>query len=85
LHALRGVAFARGGPWDQFAVAKTDVDERTPAEYARTEKGDGAYFKGSHFDLEATAADRGRYETTYFEEICRPTLAGDDGVRVVEP
>jgi hypothetical protein len=85
LHKLRGVAFARGGSWDQFAVAKTDVDEKTPEQYAQTVTFDGSYFKRSHFDLEATAANRGRYETTYFEETCRPTLAGDDGVKVVEP
>jgi hypothetical protein len=84
LHKLKGVAFARGAAWDRFAVAETDVDEKTPEEYARVEKVDGSYFRQSHFDLDATV-NRGRYATTYFEEICRPTLAGDEGLPIIEP
>jgi hypothetical protein len=85
LHKLRGLAFARGGPWSPFFAAKTDVDARPPGEYARTETFDGAYFKSAHFDLEATAANKGRYETTYFEEICRPKIEGEPAIQAPEP
>jgi hypothetical protein len=68
-------AFAQGGPWGHFTVAKTDVSERPPAEYPRMEVPDRSELRKSHFMLDATGA-RPVYETTYFEEICKPTLAG---------
>jgi hypothetical protein len=85
LHKLRGLPIARGDSWSPFSPAKTDVDEKPPVDYPRTEKIDGTYFKNSHFDLEATAANKGRYETTYFEEICRPTIVSDPEIPLPEP
>jgi hypothetical protein len=74
LHLLKGVAFARGGTWDRFAGAAVDVDEKAPVEHPKIDKIDPKYYRQSHFDLEATGPSRGLYETTYFEEICRPKI-----------
>jgi hypothetical protein len=78
LYTLRGVGFARGGAWGPHAGTTPDVDEKQPSEYARAHTVDGSYFKGTHFDLNATEPTTGIYETTYFEEICRPQLTEHD-------
>jgi hypothetical protein len=77
LHLLKGPGFGRGGTWDTFAETPGGPDEKVPMGYPKTEKIDGTYFKESHFDLEATEAHKGLWETTYFEEICRPKILED--------
>lgn len=74
LHLLKGTGFAQGGSWNQFAESPTDPDEKEKIGYYRPSKIDGTYFKQSHFDLDATNSNKGRYKTTYFEEICRPRI-----------
>jgi hypothetical protein len=75
LHRLRGLAFARGGAWSQFALARTDADEGQPDSYPARRRVDKGYATGTHFDIGERG---GTYETTYFEEICRPSIAGEE-------
>lgn len=74
LHLMKGTGFARGGAWDQYAEAPTDPDEKIKNAYYRPKKYDARWFHQSHFDLDSTDQRKGRYETTYFEEICRPKI-----------
>jgi hypothetical protein len=74
LHLIKSGGFARGGRWDTFAVAKTDVDQNVPMGYPKRQRLDPSYFKQTHFNIDATESDAATYETTYFEEICRPKI-----------
>lgn len=76
LHLLKGVGFARGGAWDQFATDPLgDADEKDPIGQPETFKVDSKYFTQTHFALDATKNSKCRYKTTYFEEICKPKIA----------
>jgi hypothetical protein len=75
-HTIRGPAMGRGGDWDRFA----------PGEHVRTNivkpvtqlpPVDGAWHRNTHWELEATAKNKGRYNTTYWKTICEPTLERD--------
>ena len=74
LHHLHGVAFARGGIWDPNSGFDT-TDEKTPRGQPEISRIDTSDFRKSHIELEATAKNKNRYKTTYFEDICRPKLA----------
>lgn len=73
LHLLRGVGFARGGAWDP-SQGEDLVDEKPYGEGGIADVPDKKYLQQTHFSLDATAAGRTDYSTTYYDEICRRTL-----------
>ena len=73
LYKMRGVGFARGGAWDPLA-GKDPIDEKRYKPVEPTKRVDGRWYRMSHFDLDATNANKPRYTTTYYKTICEPTL-----------
>ena len=73
LHKKKSCSFARGGIYDRFAT-KDDVSEKKYKRVEQPDRIDGAYYRQTHFDLDATAKNKPRYKTTYFETICRPKI-----------
>ena len=74
LHHLKGNGFARGGIWDPIA-GPDGTSEKSPRGHPEVEKVDPKFYTQSHFALDATSkGNKFRCKTTYFEEICRPTL-----------
>lgn len=75
LYKKKGASFAKGGQWGELVDSPTDPEEKRVTGFGRPEKVDGSWFRETHFDLDAAGAKRGgMYETTYFEEICRPKI-----------
>ncbi|OHT14992.1 hypothetical protein TRFO_42787 [Tritrichomonas foetus] len=73
LHKRKATAFAKGGTYDRYA-SKEDISEKRYKPVEQPKIVDGTYFRQSHFDLDATASNKPRYKTTYFETICRPKI-----------
>lgn len=73
LHHKRGTGFATGGAWDPY-VMKDPISEKRPRYQEQAPKIDGRYFTQTHFDLDATNANKARYKTTYFQTICKPKI-----------
>lgn len=73
LYKNRGVMFARGGDWDQFA-GKDPVDLKKYKPVEPAQRVDGSYYRKAHFDLEATTNYKPRYSTTYYKTICKPSI-----------
>jgi hypothetical protein len=72
-HRIRGPAMGRGGDWDRFAGhEQVDINDARPVTQPKAV--DGSWQRKTHFELEATAKNRGRYNTTYWKTICEPTL-----------
>ena len=74
IHLLKGTRFALGGAWDRLHEARTDIIEDNHSPGYRPGRVDGSYNRQTHFELDATVGNKGMYETTYFEEICRPKI-----------
>jgi hypothetical protein len=71
LHDIRGPMMARRGDWDRFA----GDDPRQIRAIEQPRPVDGRWHLDTHWDLEATDERRkGRWGTTYSEEICKPRL-----------
>lgn len=73
LYANREQGFATGGTWDRHKGSDC-VDEKEYRPVEPTKRVDGRYYRSAHFDLEATSANKPRYTTTYYKDICEPTL-----------
>ena len=71
LHHLRGTGFATGGTFDPNYDPEPMKKE---VNYGPTVKVDSKYFTGTHFALDATKNAGNHWETTYFEDICRPRI-----------
>lgn len=65
--------FATGGAWDPIA-GKDLISEKRWKPAQQPDKLDGSYFRQTHFELDATAKNKPRYKTEYFEKICRPKI-----------
>ena len=74
LHLMRGTGFATGGTFGAH-YGEDAVEMKPTVGGGRAAMCDPRYFTGTHFSLEATAKNKGRWKTTYYEDICRPTLA----------
>jgi hypothetical protein len=72
-HEIRGPGMGRGGAWDRLApqpiVSANDV---TPV--TQLPPIDGSWQLQTHFELDATEKNKGKINTTYFKEICEPSL-----------
>jgi hypothetical protein len=66
--------FARGGDWDPHVGAE-QVSEKSWRPVEQPKGKEGAYARGTHFEVEATGKNKGRYKTEYFERYCRPKVA----------
>jgi hypothetical protein len=75
-HEIPSCGFARGGLWEP-RIGPDPVSEADKVPMRQLKKVDGSYFTGTHFELEATANNKGRYKTEYFERICRPKILED--------
>ncbi|KAH0789385.1 hypothetical protein GPJ56_006662 [Histomonas meleagridis] len=73
LHLMKSTGFARGGNWDTF-YGDDPVSEKRYKREKPAQKIDGKYFMATHFDLDATDNRKSCYETTYFEDICKPKI-----------
>jgi hypothetical protein len=75
-HTIRGPAMGRGGDWDKFAPQQ-HISANDPKPVTQLPPIDGSWLLKTHFELEATSRNKGRYNTTYFKTICEPTLERD--------
>lgn len=71
LHHMRGTGFATGGTFDPNYEEEPIKKE---VRYGPTVKVDPKYFTSSHFTLDSTSNGKGTYETTYFDDICKPKI-----------
>lgn len=69
----RDCCFGCGGDWSPYS-RKEMLDIKENRYVPPTVRENGAYYKQSHFDLEATSKNKSRYSTTYYKTICKPTL-----------
>jgi hypothetical protein len=75
-HQQHSYGFARGGLWEPL-IGKDLVSQKKWKPVEQPKGPDKRWLWGTHFDLEATEKNKGRYKTEYFEAICRPKILED--------